>query len=197
MIRAFPLFATALLLVLTGCADRSHQIVVSVPEQRMLLLKDGLPLAIYPVSTSRFGLGDTPGRNGTPLGALEVADKIGGGAPLGAVFKSRRRTGEILAPDALGRDPVVTRILWLRGLESGNSHAYDRCIYIHGTPEERYIGQPKSYGCVRMRSRDVAQLYDEIGTGTRVFIQNVPLTTAAAGKIVPEAIIPPLPSPAR
>ena len=83
----------------------------------MALLNDGKPIATYPVSTSKFGLGDSPGTKSTPLGDLEVARKIGAGAPSGAVFKSRRRTGEIVAPDSPGRDPIVSRILWLRGLE--------------------------------------------------------------------------------
>jgi hypothetical protein len=70
------------------------------------------------------------------LGSLEIASKIGGNAPLGTVFKSRQPTGEILKPKAPGRDPIVTRILWLRGLERGNARAYSRSIYIHGTPVE-------------------------------------------------------------
>ena len=178
---------------LGGCADHEHQVVISVPEQRMVVLKNGLPLATYPVSTSKFGLGDAPGTRATPLGELEIARKIGDGAPPGAVFKSRELTGEVLVPDAPGRDPIVTRILWLRGLEAGNSHAFDRYIYIHGTPEERLIGRPASFGCVRMRSRDVISLYDEVGTGARVIIRNQPLAVAAAPYLAARASIPPLP----
>ena len=141
--------------VLASCAapDLRHRMVVSVPEQRMALLKDGALIATYPISTSKFAIGDSPGSRGTPLGELEIAQKIGGSAPPGAVFKDRRRTGEILVPDAPGRDPIVTRILWLRGREAQNANAYGRYIYIHGTPEERNIGRPASYGCIRMRSR--------------------------------------------
>ncbi len=133
-------------------------------------------MATYPVSTSKFALGDWPGSRGTPLGELEIARKIGDGAPLGAVFKSRRRTGEILLPDAPGRDPIVTRILWLRGRETQNRNAYGRYIYIHGTAEERNVGRPASYGCIRMRSRDVVRLYDIVGYGARVTIVNAPLS---------------------
>ena len=160
----------------------------------MVLLNDGVPIAFYPVSTSRFGLGDEPGSNGTPLGELEIADKIGDGAPLGMKFKSRVATGEIVPVDAPGRDPVVTRILWLRGLEANNANAYGRYIYIHGTPEERNIGQRASYGCVRMRSRDVASLYDEVGKGARVFIRDEPLTQAARPHLAPGATVSPPPS---
>ena len=174
-----PALLLASLAALAGCADHDHELVVSVPEQRMVLLTRGQPTAAYPVSTSKFGLGDRPGGNGTPLGQLEVARKIGAGAPLGAVFKGREPTGEVLAPDAPGRDPIVTRILWLRGTEERNRHAYGRYIYIHGTAEERNLGRPASYGCVRMRSRDVAALFDTVGNGARVYIENTPMPVAA------------------
>ena len=164
-------------LFVTSCVapDTRHRVVISVPEQRMALLDNGVLMATFPVSTSKFAIGDWPGSRGTPLGELQVAQKIGGAAPSGAVFKDRRRTGEILLPDAPGRDPIVTRILWLRGLEPQNANAYSRYIYIHGTPEERNIGRPASYGCVRMRSRDVIQLYDIVGKGAKVTIVNEPL----------------------
>jgi hypothetical protein len=196
--KAYPLITRAaricgvllLLLLACGCADHDHQVIVSIPEQRMAVLARGVPLAVYPVSTSRFGLGDEPGQRGTPLGNLEVAEKIGGGLAPGAVLKSREPTGEVLAVDAPGRDPVVTRILWLRGLEAGNQHAHDRYIYIHGTPEERNIGKPASFGCVRMRSADIIALYDEIGSGARVTIADLPLAVAAAPALAPGATLP-------
>jgi lipoprotein-anchoring transpeptidase ErfK/SrfK len=168
---------SAALLSLGACTtpDRHHQVIISIPEQRMVLLQDGQPVATFPVSTSKFGLGDVPGRSETPLGNLEIARKIGGNAPSGAVFKSRRLTGEVVPPDAPGRDPIVSRILWLRGLEPQNARAFDRYIYIHGTPEEHNIGRPVSYGCIRMRSRDMIQLYDVVGTGARVTIVTEPL----------------------
>ena len=167
----------AILLTLGACqtVDRQHHVIVSVPEQRLALLDRNNLVATYPVSTSKFCIGDWPGSCGTPLGELEIADKIGGGSPIGTVFKDRRRTGEILAPDTPGRDPIVTRILWLRGREAQNANAYRRCIYIHGTPEERNIGRRASYGCIRMRSRDVVQLFDIVGRGAQVSIVDAPL----------------------
>ena len=149
--------------------------VISVPEQRMALLDQGTLMATFPVSTSKFGLGDSRGSGYTPLGQLEVAEKIGAGAMSGTVFKDRRRTGEIVAIDSPGRDPIVTRILWLRGREAQNANAYARMIYIHGTPEERNIDLPVSYGCVRMRSNDVIQLYSIVGRGAQVTIVDTPL----------------------
>jgi hypothetical protein len=106
----------------------------------------------------------------TPLGYLAVEKKIGDNVPVGAVFHKRRLTGEVLQPNTPGRDPITTRIIWLRGLEPQNAHAYQRCIYIHGTPEEKKIGQPASYGCIRMKSKDVAELYDQVPLGAVVQI---------------------------
>jgi len=174
------LLAAAVALLGSSCVapDTRHRIVVSIPEQRLAVLDNGALMATYPVSTSKFAIGDAPGSRGTPLGELEIAKKIGGGATSGTVFKDRRPTGEVLAPDAPGRDPIVSRILWLRGLEAQNANAYGRYIYIHGTAEERNIGKRASYGCIRMRSRDVIQLYDIIGWGAKVTILDAPLSAA-------------------
>lgn len=172
------LLLLAVLLASCAAPDTQHKIVVSTREQKLALVDRGNVLAIYPVSTSKFGLGDWRGSRFTPLGKLQIAEKIGDNAPPGAVFKDRRRTGEIVAPDSPGRDPIVTRILWLRGLEAQNANAFGRDIYIHGTPEERLIGTPASYGCIRMRSNDIIQLYNIVGTGAAVTIVNAPLAAA-------------------
>ena len=153
-------------------------IIVSVSEQRLALIEHGQCVAEYPVSTSKFGLGDRPRSYATPLGWLEVASKVGAGAPQGAVFKGQRFTGEILRPNALGRDPIVTRILHLRGLQTGNACAFNRGIYIHGTPEERKIGRPASYGCIRMRSCDVVRVFDASPVGTRIEIVRTSISRA-------------------
>jgi len=170
-------FVGAIALIISSCAapDTQHHIVISTREQKLALLDRDNLIAIYPVSTSKFGLGDWPGSSCTPLGELEIAEKIGDQAPPGAVFKDRRRTGEIVAPDSPGRDPIVSRILWLRGREPQNANAFARDIYIHGTPEERNIGLPVSYGCVRMRSSDIINLYEIVGPGAEVTIVNAPL----------------------
>jgi L,D-transpeptidase catalytic domain len=159
-----------LAVLFSGCAtrDSDHRILISVADQSMELYHKTRLIGRFLISTSKFGLGDRPGSRATPLGRMEVAKKIGAGAPLGAVFRSRRQTGEILRPDAPGRDPIVTRIIWLKGLESQNRHAFGRCIYIHGTPEERYLGHPASFGCIRMRSSDVRTVFDIIGLGASV-----------------------------
>jgi len=150
--------------------DTAHRVVISIRDQKLMLLENGGRVAIYPVSTSKYGVGDFRGRMTTPLGYLMVAKKIGDNAPVGAVFHNRRFTGEILQPNAPGRDPVTTRIIWLSGLEAQNAQAFHRCIYIHGTPEEKTIGRPASYGCVRMKAADVAVLYNQIPLGALVQI---------------------------
>jgi hypothetical protein len=174
----------------TSKVNRNANVVVSVKEQKLALYtKDGKRVKEYPVSTSKFGLNDKPGNYGTPLGMHEIVAKIGQGVPPGSVFKSRQLTGEVLKPDAPGRDPIVTRIMWLRGMESQNKNAYGRCIYIHGTAEERNIGKPVSYGCIRMKSRDVMDVFDRTGIGSNVLV--------VEGKLpghVPAAMPAPMPA---
>jgi L,D-transpeptidase catalytic domain len=162
---------------LVSCVQRDnlHRVVVSVSDQAMDVYARDRLIARYLVSTSKFGIGDSRGTYRTPLGHLEIAKKIGAGAPIGAVFKNRKPTGEVLVPDAPGRDPIVTRILWLKGLEGQNADAFDRYIYIHGTPEERNIGRPASFGCIRMRSHDIVRLFATLGVGAKVEIIPGPL----------------------
>jgi lipoprotein-anchoring transpeptidase ErfK/SrfK len=184
--RVFLQFAALALLsfLLASCAtpkDVQHHVIISVKDQKLALLDREKLVAIYPVSTSKYGLGDWRGSYRTPLGELEIAQKVGDGMPPGTVFKDRRRTGELVLPNAPGRDPIVTRIIWLRGREPQNANAFGRDIYIHGTPEERNLGLPVSYGCVRMSSNDVIKLYEMVGLGAQVTIVDAPLD-----KVVPE-----------
>ena len=177
----YLLLLVALFLASCAAPDTQHHIVISTRDQKLAVLDRGTLLTTYPVSTSKFGLGDYSRSSRTPLGELEVAKKIGDNAPLGAVFKDRIRTGEIVAPNSPGRDPIVTRILWLRGREAQNANAFGRYIYIHGTPEERVIGRPASYGCIRMRSSDIIQLYNIVGVGAAVTVVDAPLISAVPG----------------
>jgi lipoprotein-anchoring transpeptidase ErfK/SrfK len=166
----------ALLLVLLAGASAlaaNPELIVSTAEQRLYFVENGARRASFPVSTSKFGIGDQPRSYRTPLGTLEISRKVGQGAPTGAVFKALRATGEVLRPNTPGRDPIVTRVLCLNGVEGGTRNAASRGIYIHGTPEESKIGRPASYGCIRMRSRDIAQLFDNVPVGTKVTITPV------------------------
>jgi lipoprotein-anchoring transpeptidase ErfK/SrfK len=165
------------------------RVIISVRDQKLMVVENGQRAAVYPISTSKFGLGDRWGSMATPLGWLQVAVKIGDHAPPGAVFHKRRFTGEILPPNAPGRDPIVTRIIWLRGLEPWNRNAFNRGIYIHGTAQEKAIGKPSSYGCVRMRSKDVTQIYAQIQIGALVKIipdslPNLPQLKGSPGRVV-------------
>jgi lipoprotein-anchoring transpeptidase ErfK/SrfK len=181
--RVPPALLAVAALLLSSCAtkDMDHQIVISAKDQKLALIEKGKVVATYPVSTSKYGLGDAPGSYRTPLGKMEVATKIGDGAPIGTVFKDRRRTGEVIPINAPGRDPIVTRIIWLRGLQGQNRNAFARDIYIHGTPEERNIGRPASYGCIRMRSVDVINLYSIVGPGADVEIVPSSLSSVIPG----------------
>jgi hypothetical protein len=180
IVRRLP---AAMALCLASCAIKPspHLIRISVPDQKMLVFEHGAEIARYDVSTSKFGVGDRPGSYATPLGTMQIAQKIGAGQPSGMKFKSRRPTGEIVRPNSPGRDPIVSRILWLRGLEGQNRRAYGRGIYIHGTAEEYTIGTPASYGCIRMRSRDVIALYNKIEVGTRVEVSTNHFPAALQG----------------
>tara|TARA_B110000438_G_scaffold283544_1_gene311661 strand:- start:459 stop:1091 length:633 start_codon:yes stop_codon:yes gene_type:complete len=160
----------------------SDQMVVSVRDQKMLLIKEGQAVKTYPVSTSKFGLGSQRGSYRTPLGNHVIAKKIGGGAPKGTVFTSRRRTRSIVKPNTPGRDPIVTRILWLSGRDRHNQSTYGRCVYIHGTSEEHKIGRPASYGCIRMKSKDIIDLYRRVGVGAGVKIIRGSLNTIRPGR---------------
>ena len=145
-------------------------VLISVPDQKMLVVREGGWVRKYKISTSRFGIGDNFGSYKTPVGRLRVWEKLGGDLPSGAVIKHREATGEILPANAPGRDPIVSRILWLEGLESQNDNARGRGIYIHGTTEEVNIGKAVSWGCIRMRSEDVIELYEIVPVGATVTI---------------------------
>lgn len=146
------------------------EVLISVADQRLVVLREGALVGKYRISTSKFGTGDSFGSYKTPLGRLRVCNKIGGDLESGAVIKHREATGEVLQVNARGRDPIVTRVIWLEGLEDENRNARARGIYIHGTPEESTLGKPASWGCIRMRSRDVIELYDEVPPETPVTV---------------------------
>jgi len=154
------------------------KIRVSIAAQRLDLLEvssEGTEQvrASFSISTSSSGLGSEPGSNRTPVGRFAVGDKIGADAPLGAVLVSREPTGEIAALESPDdpRDLVLTRILWLEGLEPHNANTRERYIYIHGTNHEERLGEPCSHGCVRMRNADMVALFENVEPGTPVTIE--------------------------
>jgi lipoprotein-anchoring transpeptidase ErfK/SrfK len=157
--------------------DFGMRVIVSARDQQLAVVENGKIIEKYRISTSKFGVGDEHGSYKTPLGTLWVCNKIGDNLKPGTVIKHRNATSEVIPADAPGRDPIVTRIIWLRGLEDQNKNAYERCIYIHGTAEERLIGKKASYGCIRMRSKDIISLYNIIHIGTHVTITDKALKT--------------------
>ena len=143
---------------------------VSIGDQRLTLNDGERPIRTYLVSTSRFGVGTEEGSLKTPTGRFRVAQKIGGGLPSGTVFVGRvpLETDEIPPPT---EDLVMSRILWLDGLDEHNANTRDRFIYIHGTKHEDRIGTPDSHGCIRMRNADVIELFDLVDETTQVVIR--------------------------
>lgn len=149
---------------------------VSVARQQLVGIENGRVAFVYVCSTAEKGVGSTENSNQTPLGWHFIDERIGAGLPKGAVLVSRKPTGEVWKPgDETVKDLVLSRILWLRGLEEGKNRgpgidSHDRFIYIHGTPAEKKLGTPASMGCVRLSNDDVITLFDIVKTGTRVLI---------------------------
>lgn len=142
------------------------------------------PVKRYRISSSKNGAGEQNGSYCTPRGRHVIRAKIGAGAPVNTVFVERRPTGEIYSPELAekfpGRDWILTRILWLSGCETGFNRlgkvdTMRRCIYIHGSPDSVEMGRPGSIGCIRMRNRDIIELFDEVAVGTPVEIIESPL----------------------
>lgn len=160
--------------------DQQQVVLVDATRQELLLIEQGRVTRQWTISTAEAGIGSQSGSNKTPLGVHRVAKKYGDGEPLGMILKARQVTGRLApiltAPGARSQDDnVTTRILWLDGLEpglnkGGNVDSFKRYIYIHGTDEEGRIGQPASHGCVRMKNRDVVELFDRVGVDTLVVI---------------------------
>lgn len=158
--------------------DGQH-IVIDVAGQSLKLFDGERLLRQWVVSTARNGVGERQGSECTPLGAHRIRLKIGEGCEEGTVFVARRPTGERYATEVArrnpGRDWILSRILWLTGTESGFNRGGDRdtlrrFIYIHGCPDSEPMGIPRSHGCVRMRNRDVIELFDRVENGCPVQI---------------------------
>ncbi|WP_341325433.1 L,D-transpeptidase [Methylotuvimicrobium sp. KM2] len=152
---------------------------ISIPSQRLVLVDEGRVVKSYPVSTAKNGPGELRGSECTPRGWHKIRAKIGQGLPDCSVFKARRPTGEIYSPELAvqfpERDWILTRILWLGGLEPGKNRygSVDtawRYIYIHGCPDELMNGKPESHGCIRMLNADLIDLFERVAINTEVYI---------------------------
>lgn len=156
------------------------RIEIDLGRQSLAILEGARELKRYAVSTAANGAGEKNGSECTPRGRHLIRAKIGAGQPAGAVFVARRPTGEIYVPELKvqypKRDWILTRILWLSGLEPGRNRMGEvdtmrRYVYIHGTPDETELGKPGSHGCVRMASRDIIELFDRVPAYTEVTIE--------------------------
>lgn len=154
-------------------------IIINSASQSLFLVKCGLIDLCYPVSTSKYGLGSAQDSYKTPLGAHIIAEKIGSHCAINEILRARQPTGNyadiIQQPITSSEDLVLTRILWLQGIEKGSNagkgvDSYQRYIYIHGTPEEGLIGTPASHGCIRMNNADVIDLFARVHVSTFVYI---------------------------
>jgi lipoprotein-anchoring transpeptidase ErfK/SrfK len=152
---------------------------ISISHQQLSIIDNGQILQSYAVSTARNGAGERRGSECTPTGWHKVRAKIGTGQPLHTVFVGRRPTGEIYSAELGRRNPqrdwILTRILWLGGLEPGKNRYGEvdtawRYIYIHGCPDELMNGKPESHGCIRMKNTDVLDLFDRVQAGMPVYI---------------------------
>ncbi|WP_201528897.1 L,D-transpeptidase [Psychrobacter frigidicola] len=161
----------------------ASELLINIAEQILILYQQGIEVCRYGISTAKNGIGSQQDSGCTPLGAHIIAQKIGGSQPINSVFVGRVPTGEIYSAtlDAQNpeRDWILSRILWLAGLEEGSNKGcnnqggcdtYQRYIYIHGTPDNQPMGIPRSHGCVRMRNQDIIELFAQIGEGTPVTI---------------------------
>ncbi len=158
----------------------SPWIRVSIASQRLRLLRADQPLMDVAVSTALNGPGEQSGSECTPRGWHQVRARIGANHPAGTIFVGRRSNGEIYTPELAarhpGRDWILSRILWLSGLETGRNRmgkvdSMRRYIYIHGCPDGEPMGIPRSRGCIRMRNADIITLFDQVPAGTRVLIE--------------------------
>ena len=154
-------------------------IEINIQLQSLSIISDGKVVKNYLVSTAVKGAGEVSGSQMTPRGLHYIRAKIGSGCLKSAVFSGRRPTGQVLTPQLASEHPstdwILTRILWLCGLERGRNRGGDvdsmrRYIYIHGAPDTEPMGIPLSHGCIRMRNSDVMDLFDKVDVGVRVFI---------------------------
>jgi lipoprotein-anchoring transpeptidase ErfK/SrfK len=151
-------------------SDQRQSILIDIEHQTLELRNEAQLIAVYPISSSRFGLGNEEGSFRTPTGRFKICKKIGDGATPWMIFQGRIPIGETARPGGQ-QDLVLSRILWLEGLEEENRNTRERYIYIHGTNQEDLIGTPASHGCIRLKNHEMIDLYDRVETGTEVRIK--------------------------
>ncbi len=159
-------------------SNGQYRLVVSVHDQSMALLKNDEAIVRYQISTAKNGVGEAIDSGRTPRGKHAIAEKIGAGVAVGTVFEDRIPINEVVAANTPDRTPVATRILRLRGLEDKNQTSFERLIYLHGSPAEKFLGTAVSGGCIRMRSDQIVVLFDLLEVGTEMIIFEEPMEAA-------------------
>lgn len=143
---------------------------ISIDEQLLRVIRNGETVHAFPISSAARGVGCVEGSLRTPTGRFRIAEKIGNGEPPGTIFVGRKPNGIWQPGDTTEGDLILTRILWLDGLDADNGNTFARFIYIHGTNQEHLLGTPASHGCIRMSNTDVIKLFGLVETGTLVGI---------------------------
>jgi len=154
---------------------------IDINKQQLSLLQDNIVAECYDISTAKNGLGQKNGSECTPAGLHQIRAKIGADVIENAVFIARRESGEVFSEELRQNNPerdwILSRILWLSGLETGKNRGGEvdtmrRYIYIHGCPDSDSFSTPSSHGCVKMRNKDIIELFNHVNVGTRVFIHS-------------------------
>lgn len=148
----------------------AYRVEVSVKDQRLRVFDGNIEHREYIISTSKYGTGNEIDSYKSPVGHFEIKKKIGDGEKYGTIFKSRCAVGLFDFSESSDEDLILSRILWLNGMDSENANTFERYIYIHGTNHEDLLGQPESCGCIRMFNEDIIELYDLMQIGTSIFI---------------------------
>lgn len=154
----------------------TKKIVIDIDEQTARLLDDAIQIKIYQISSAAEGVGFEPNSNKTPVGRFKICQKIGEGCEAGSVFKARQPTGEVCTESPRSpkwqsnEDLILSRILWLDGIEPQNSNTRERLIYLHGTNQEHLLGKAVSQGCIRFSNKDIVDLFELVDEGCEVII---------------------------
>lgn len=158
----------------------TSRIEISIDTQQLHLLRDGELLKSYPISSAAKGVGFQANSMRTPTGHFRITEKFGDTAAANTIFKGRRECG-IWDGQACEHDLILSRILWLDGIDDDNRNTHQRYIYIHGTNHQPQLGSPCSCACIRMATHDIIELYQQTKIGTDVIIRP---PTKKSGKLI-------------
>ena len=160
-------------------AFANEVLYISIKQQKLYHIQNDSIIKEYIISSSAYGIGSKAGSNKTPIGLHSIKEKYGDNTPINGKMTGRVFHGNIATiytdETRSKTDDVTSRILWLEGMEKGKNKgkgidSFSRYIYIHGTSEEGRLGKPASHGCIRMKNKEVIDLYKLVEVGTLVLI---------------------------